>query len=116
MKPCGEWRTDFSDRRRFRLVVGPLEASVRFHQPRVLRGKHIGWKDYPEGWYIEVGEFEDGWFGVKHLSPCYKTVDEAKLAAEAEISRMIGTAVREGSRLGLYGRKKVVREIRSNRK
>lgn len=116
MKPCGEWKTAgrcyfYKDKNEYQLDVGPLTAYVRFHQPYDYK-KGI---DYKCGWYIKVGEIDNGWLNFKNISTCYDTENEAKLAAEEEISKLIGEAVREGSRLGLYGRKKVVKEIRRQR-
>lgn len=108
MKPYGEWKTVggyyYRDGNEHQLDVGPLTAYIRFHQPYdYKKGNRI---DYKRGWYIKVGEINDGWLNLKNISTCYDTENEAKLAAEEEISKLIGEAVREGSRLGLYGRKK----------
>jgi hypothetical protein len=43
------------------------------------------------------------------------TRDETMLRAEQMITEMIALAVREGSRMGLYGRRGAVREMRLRR-
>ena len=104
MKPLGAWRCASSISRtgcRYFLVVGPIEAEVRWED---------GYHDKEmEGWYYEVYGTE-----VSEQEP-YKTADAAKLAAEETLTRAIGDAVREGSRLGLYGKKRVVRELKATR-
>ncbi len=108
MKPLGEWIQDaysaYYGIKRQVLVVGPLKATVTEHQ---------------DEWYIDVGEIYDSYFSFGTQSQkinIFKTEVDAKLKAEEELSKLIGEAVREGSRLGLYGKKKVIRDLRKNKK
>lgn len=106
MKPCGEWRK-LQYNRGYELDVGPLGGSVEHHSPYLLINRK--WKAFPEGWYCDGEGFSDELRQKK-----FKTMVEAMLAAEKEIARLIGLAVREGSRLGFYGRKSVIRKIRQS--
>lgn len=45
----------------------------------------------------------------------FKTREEAMVCAETRLGELIAEAVREGSRLGLYGRGRVLRSIREQR-
>ena len=104
MKPLGCWTRDTNSDRRWWLRVGDLAVEVE----QSLYGKDAG------KWVATRYPGVSTLFGLrpKRSHATFESRDEAMLAAEESMAELVATVVREASKLGLYGRNRVRRQIR----
>jgi hypothetical protein len=107
MKPLGEWVQDGNGL--LVLKCGPLSVEVQQDwMDRLWRVRIPFWV------YVNGRRREDMAELVKSMR-WSGTRDEAMLLAEKMLTDAIAWSVREGSRMGLYGRKGAVREMKRRR-
>ena len=103
-QPRGIWKQEPMFRLdRWLLRAGPIEVVVE--------------KGYRQvGWMTRVASGRDIFTRrEREKVMLFKTREEAMVCAETRLGELIAEAVREGSRLGLYGRGRVLRSIREQR-